>query len=205
VRLFAEVIGYHTTRTEPFTMQPAESRPAYLFMSISAVPLKPVTVSANEGHPSFPKRMEGFYARRQTGIGQFLTTDQIEASGLNTVSALLTRVPGIVVTVNGSTPEAFTTLNTALFGGTRIATQEGRTAGGQRLSGSALSATSGPCPMRLFVDGKMWRYNPNGLDAIPLSEVEAIEVFRGLAEVPGEYSSDHARCGVVALWTKRST
>jgi hypothetical protein len=36
------------------------------------------------------------------------------------------------------------------------------------------------------------------------SDIEAIEVYRGLAEYPGEFASTDAPCGVVAIWTRRS-
>jgi hypothetical protein len=36
-----------------------------------------------------------------------------------------------------------------------------------------------------------------------LADVEAIEVFRGLSEMPAEYAAPELRCGAVAVWTKR--
>jgi hypothetical protein len=34
--------------------------------------------------------------------------------------------------------------------------------------------------------------------------VEAIEVFKGLGSVPPEFLNVYARCGVIAIWTRRS-
>jgi hypothetical protein len=41
--------------------------------------------------------------------------------------------------------------------------------------------------------------------ATPPSEIRGIEVYQGLAQVPGELAQDHraARCGVIVVWTRR--
>jgi hypothetical protein len=36
------------------------------------------------------------------------------------------------------------------------------------------------------------------------ADVEAIEIFKGLASVPAEFLNPQSRCGVIAIWTKRS-
>ena len=36
-------------------------------------------------------------------------------------------------------------------------------------------------------------------------DVEVIEVFRGLGSIPPEFLTPQARCGVIAIWTKRSS
>jgi hypothetical protein len=36
----------------------------------------------------------------------------------------------------------------------------------------------------------------------PIKDVYGIEVYRGAAEVPGEYGGSRAGCGVIVLWTK---
>ncbi|MEO7456688.1 MAG: carboxypeptidase regulatory-like domain-containing protein [Gemmatimonadaceae bacterium] len=41
------------------------------------------------------------------------------------------------------------------------------------------------------------------LNSILPSELAAIEVYRSAAEVPGEFNSAVAQCGVIVLWTKR--
>jgi hypothetical protein len=61
----------------------------------------------------------------------------------------------------------------------------------------------GPCPMQLFIDGKHFRTDDGGVDVIPTHELIAVEVFRGLAEVPAEFGGLHARCGVISVWTRR--
>lgn len=46
---------------------------------------------------------------------------------------------------------------------------------------------------------------PQGIDAIPVSDVAAMEVYRDPSELPAEFSGSDSRCGVVVIWTKRGT
>jgi hypothetical protein len=41
-------------------------------------------------------------------------------------------------------------------------------------------------------------------DLVSPLDVEAVEVFRGLSSVPPEFLTPEARCGVIAIWTRRS-
>jgi hypothetical protein len=63
--------------------------------------------------------------------------------------------------------------------------------------------------VQIFLDGMLiTRGSPGGEvlidDIVNPLDVEAIEVFRGLASVPPEFLTPDARCGVVAIWTRRS-
>ena len=56
-----------------------------------------------------------------------------------------------------------------------------------------------PCRMNYFIDGIDQRGNP-----IPLLmvEVAAVEVYKGPASLPAEFSGSNARCGAIVVWTK---
>ena len=36
-----------------------------------------------------------------------------------------------------------------------------------------------------------------------IETIEAVEVFRGVSEMPPEFSAPDIRCGAVAIWTRR--
>lgn len=63
------------------------------------------------------------------------------------------------------------------------------------------------CPVRFFIDGISVPLNGMSIDELvrPI-EVEGIEIYRGVATVPAEFSGksvqDDSRCGVVAIWTR---
>lgn len=61
------------------------------------------------------------------------------------------------------------------------------------------------CAVRYFLDGV--RTNPTfQLDEVPVDWIEALEIYRGPAEVPPQFvgfsGSERATCGVVVIWTR---
>ena len=68
---------------------------------------------------------------------------------------------------------------------------------------------AGECPVQIFLDGMLATRNNDGGgvlvdDLVSPLDVEVIEVFRGLSSIPPEFLTPQARCGVVAIWTRRS-
>jgi len=61
------------------------------------------------------------------------------------------------------------------------------------------------CPVRFFVNGAKAGVTFD-FDDIPPDWIEALEIYRGAASIPGQFSlmaSDvGARCGVIAIWTR---
>lgn len=63
------------------------------------------------------------------------------------------------------------------------------------------------CPARFFIDGMSVALMGMSIDElVNPSDVEGIEVYKGMSSVPAEFSgksiNDDSRCGVVAIWTK---
>lgn len=62
----------------------------------------------------------------------------------------------------------------------------------------------------IYVDGVKWdiwdrkgvRLRGKGLDDFSMSNVAAIEIYKGGAQMPAGFGGSDARCGVVAIWTK---
>lgn len=63
------------------------------------------------------------------------------------------------------------------------------------------------CPLNVYIDGILLR-GPNGWPTgrphyyVKPVEIVGVEVYRGAASLPGEFSGSDSRCGVVAIWTK---
>ena len=55
------------------------------------------------------------------------------------------------------------------------------------------------CGPIYYVDGQQAR---SFAESTAIQDIQGIEVYRGSAEVPGEYSGSFAGCGVVAIWTR---
>lgn len=144
--------------------------------------LDPIIVEARSRRIALQRA--GFYERERTGLGRFLTREKIEARPARYITDLFAAMPGVTL-VRGQ----FGRREVIFRGGTRIAT-------------GGLDA----CYPRVFIDGMMRALGgstPTGLDdLIRPDEVEAVEVYRSTAEVPGQYGGAMAGCGVILIWTR---
>ena len=65
-----------------------------------------------------------------------------------------------------------------------------------------------PCAMAVWQDG-LRIYTPGrggsppDLNDYPVSQLEAIEIYRGEAETPADLGGTGAGCGTIVLWTRR--
>jgi hypothetical protein len=59
-------------------------------------------------------------------------------------------------------------------------------------------ATSG-CFPTFYVDGRLAH---SFATTTPINDVQGIEVYRGAAELPGEFGGAGGMCGVIAIWTR---
>jgi len=129
--------------------------------------------------------LEGYKNRLKTGLGFYITREEVEARNPTFVSDLLRDVPGI-----------------QLSGGTV----------GARPSVRMARASNRNCATQIWVDGflanrrDLLSGRPEDFridDMVIPSSVEGIEVYRGLSTVPPEFLNPDAVCGVIAIWTRR--
>jgi hypothetical protein len=131
--------------------------------------------------------LEGFRRRLKTGLGTYITREAVEARNPSFVTDMLRDVPGIQVTGSGS--------------GIRPVVRMTR-------------ASSRECATQIFVDGFLINRRAASLvgsppmdfridDMVSPASVEGIEIYRGLSTIPPEFLNPDAKCGVIAIWTKR--
>ena len=111
--------------------------------------------------------------RIQLGIGRFVTAENLERRGYPDALTIFTNLPN--VTWDQGVP---------VF----------RRAG--RLMGR-------PCPPVFYLDGIKTRDSPAMLRGMSGLDIELVEAYDGAANMPAEFSGSDARCGVVAIWTRR--
>lgn len=132
--------------------------------------------------------LEGFRQRLRGGMGLYITREQIEQRRPAYVADLLRDVPGVTVTGSGS--------------GNRPTIQVAR------------SLSANDCQTQIYVDGFLMnrRAGVGGGgpfadfrldDAVSPLSIEGIEIYRGLSSVPAEFLNPDAKCGVIAIWTRR--
>jgi hypothetical protein len=148
--------------------------------------LAPVEVVAL-GAPSRSPILANMEWRKRHGFGMRISREQIEARNPLNVTDILQETPGVRVDRQGS-------------GSSRRVIHLG-----PPLPGPG----GGDCPVQIFLDGMLATRNTAGGDVtvddlVEPADVEAIEIFKGLASVPAEFLNPQARSGVIAIWTKRS-
>jgi len=185
IRFRAERIGYHEVTTPILHLEEREFFSVEIRMDPDAVLLAPLEVvarSPSERSPIF----SNFDHRVERGFGVYFTRDQIEEIQPVFVSDVIASVPGVRL--------------------------EGSGRGGQRtISMARTAAAPGPggglCRAQIYVDGRLVNRSSGGQisidDVVTPEMVEGIEVYRGLSTVPAEFMTPEARCGVVAVWTRR--
>lgn len=175
--LRVDATGFNTLNGSPFRARPGQSVTFDLRLW-ELTEMAPVVVEA-ERQPYAPGPLAGFYERREMGRGSFITREEIERQGSIKFTDVLRMVPGIDI----------------------VAIQGGYTV---RMRNTI--RLSGVCPPVLWVDNVQW--GPIDLGGSPdrelfPSQLEGIEIYTPV-QVPLEFGSKDAQCGVVVVWTKRA-
>jgi hypothetical protein len=170
--LYVARIGYQTIRV-PVQDLPEDCSAWTITLEADPVGLREVAVRAFRNRDL---ENAGFYRRQRWGIGTFITRELLEDRyrTLNRLSDVIQQVPGVVRVVQ--TNDA-----SRIFFHRSIAT------------------TLEPCPAVAYVDGLY--FGPD-LPRLTVHDVEAIELYRGPAQVPAQYSGTSALCGAVLIWTR---
>jgi len=156
-------------------------------MAVETVVLAPVTVTSRSTRDVSPV-LRGFYDRLEHGTGRFITREEIEARHPVRISDMLRNLPNL----RSSPPRM-----------------------GSSGSGLSQGSNSDRCTVVFFVDGmQINQPSTPGVRATPRNdmaiddyvqpdEVEGIEVYRGEADTPAEFSTRWVQCGTVVIWTRR--
>lgn len=180
--LSAERIGLATVTTPELEVVLGEEVDVELRMAEEAVPLEPLVVTARGSVDMGP--LAGYFRRMEEqgrlGFGHILSRDQIEERQALDVADLLRDIPRIRVVAQG-------------FG---------------RPPSVVVLGRGGQCTPKVYIDGIHQNRGGGAHTAAVVDEIvrphdlEGIEVYRGVGEMPGEFY-DEEHCGVVLLWTRR--
>ena len=145
----------------------------------SDVVLDPITVTG-EAVREVGLAGVGFEERRRIGLGRFIDPVELrESEHLRVVDIL--RCHGVtIMPVPGRGKDFY-----RAYHPTR------RNAAGQL-----------NCPMVTYLDGALVVIDDLRTD-INISSLAAVEVYRGGAQLPAQFSGAQAQCGVIVMWTRR--
>lgn len=180
--------GLTSIETEMFKISSDSVHIMNIEAGVAAPQLTPVTVIAkatvNTSGPNKHK-YDQFLLRKSLGMGTFLTREQIEAKPATQTYQLFQNIPGLKISQNG----------------TQWIIRSQRC--------PAKLPTGGPPPDMdfdipglpiLFIDG--FRVRGLGtLSTLNPSEIEAIEVYQGAAQLPAEAKGN--ACAAIFVWTKQ--
>jgi hypothetical protein len=192
-RLRASAFGYAQVTTEPVALESGRLTMAEIRLDVDAVPLDPLTVTSRQWEPFF---MQDIRERQRMGFGELYTREDLEFRPGARIADVLRTALGLEV----SLPPDHGSLNVG------VTTNRG------------LAVARGPCWAALYLDGvrvidrstyltlpllQARADDARALLETSVGEIEAIEIYRGAAAVPGEFSGSTAECGVIAAWTRR--
>lgn len=120
-------------------------------------------------------RMADFERHRVNGQGIYLDREELEKRRTPSLSEVLRRMPGVRVATDRSG---------------RTLVRMGRASWGR------------DCPPEFWIDGVRAQFL--GVDDVPVSDIEALEVYRGPSGLPPEFNArfTNAECGAVIIWTR---
>ena len=120
-------------------------------------------------------RMAEFNRHRINGQGIYLDRQDLEKRRTPRLSDVLRRVPGVRIVSDRT---------------------------GRSLLRMGRSTSGRDCPPEFWIDGVRAQFL--GVDDVPVSDIEALEVYRGPSGMPPEFNSrfTNAQCGAIIIWTR---
>lgn len=199
-RLAAVTAGYTSVLSAPIPLQDGEAMTLRVPIRQDGDPEHHIAVTEHvRPEPSRVRTMQArtalaqgnFEGRKAVGTGLHYDRANFARTSASTLGAFLQSVPGLQVVDPNSTASMQMSRNLGM--------------GGLSMRGPAVTT----CHVGWFVDGHRidlpGRSDPltDGLGSMQMETIEAVEVFRGISEMPPEFAAPDLRCGAIAVWTRR--
>jgi hypothetical protein len=184
-----------------------------LILSVEAIPLDPIVVTASQ-RPFWehlePPGLWEFWERKdyheRLGLGSFLTEDDLKPlAGSNPAQAIADLHP--FLQARSHTERSGSMLLRGRLGCKPLIWVDGRLVSPRRSSAfdPQGSERGQPSFVRRLSPDPIGRGEDPISDYLSLSQIAAVEVYRGPSSTPGEYRSGlyASDCGAVVIWSKR--
>jgi hypothetical protein len=191
------LLGYEP-RTVNLIVHPGRLTEVDASLSTDVIELEPIQVVVRSGY----LERNGFYRRQRarTGGGRFFERADIEDMGASELSDVVRRVPGLRVSRSGfsTVAQSRRSISWGLDTNFDPNGQGIFTRGVQRRS---TDNGRPPCVLAVYVDGVPTF--DSDLDWLPVSQIQAVEVYSSGLGAPIMFTVGGATCGAVAVWTRR--
>ena len=174
-RLTVRRMGYEPI-TVNITLSAGVRDTVVISMSMVAASIEGVSVE-EERMTRSTRLLKGFWDRRASGFGHFMTRDEIDAKDAHYFTDLVRMTPGVtVITVSGR--QSIRLRNT----------------GGR-----------GDCPPQYWLDGL--RLDNAGPDEFTPGTIEAVEIYNGISTTPPQFAPrtftfGPKTCGTIVVWSR---
>jgi hypothetical protein len=192
-KMLVAASGFEPVQIPELALEPNHATDLNIKLSVAhpSTQLEKITVTAERPVVTAPygntHKYDQFLMRRKLGIGTFLTREQIEARPVSQTAQIFQGIPGLKVTQHGTS---------WFIHSVRCASQ--LNGGGGPGSDNMDEDNPALFPI-LFIDG----FHVKGLSTlqdINPSQIEAIEVYQGAAQLPGDAKGD--ACAAIYVWLK---
>lgn len=168
-------LGYQR-RAETIEVQAGHATNVQVALTVDAIELDPIEVTVDRRDRNLERA--GFYQRQEEGWGHFVDRDDMENWNPIDLTDALIRFPGVSIV-----PDAQRPMSRHL----------------------RFRRSRGACEPRVYLDGVLL----TGLEGFFLDDVinpvsvAGVEMYRGVAGIPAQYSGRGTSCGVVLIWLRR--
>ena len=168
-------LGYQR-RAETIEVQAGHATKVQVDLTVDAIELDPIEVAVDRRDRNLERA--GFYQREEDGWGHFVDRGDIENWNPIDLTDALIRFPGVAIVAGARSPMD-----------RRLRFRRGR----------------GVCAPRVYLDGVMLtgRRAFSVDDIVNPMSVAGVEMYRGVAGIPAQYSGLGTDCGVVLIWLRR--
>ncbi len=184
-------VGFLPVRMDVL-LRDGETTRANAVLVRSEVILDPIVVTGEMPRPR-GNMLDAFEERRAMGFGEFIDSETLRRSEHLKLPDVLRRHSRIE-------------LRYICFDEPRSPIDQCRDEKGWMPYNQGRISTGGRyCEMHVMLDGHLiTRNGPVDLRTfLPINELEAVEIYRSLAQVPVQFADPDTRCGIVVAWTRR--
>lgn len=190
-RVVVRRLGYAPASVE-IALKNQETVSVQVQLTQRAQPLPEVPV---EGSTTLGSRFSDFERRRSSGVGQFLTLEDLAAERSKPLGDALVRLRGVYL-MRSATAACLTSTR----GAQSVSNMASGYCGNQSVNGAY-------CPVAVFMNGHP-AYTGHSdemfnLNSMRADDVAGVEYYSGAGTLPREFGAPRGTCGALVIWTKR--